>query len=175
MVFRFFSLISTHCRVTFNCCCGDFSATSSIFFSLISCKRSWGITVVATASVSLDSLSKGIRSSRGERHWDAPWGAQFWSKGSCGSTVANPKARHQLFLQEPKNQWNSCPCFVHRDFCSVYSFSGLFKSLHVSGGPKIMSRGRLWHRLLVPTWLLEETESERWNFFGYGGARSQSR
>jgi hypothetical protein len=43
----------------------------------------------------------------------------------------------------------TCPSIA--DFCSVYSFSGLFKSLHVSGGPKIMSRGRLWHRLLVPT------------------------
>jgi hypothetical protein len=27
----------THCRVTFNCCCGDFSATSSIFYVKSEC------------------------------------------------------------------------------------------------------------------------------------------
>ncbi len=30
------SLNAEHCRVTFNCCCGDFSATSSIFANIVS-------------------------------------------------------------------------------------------------------------------------------------------
>jgi hypothetical protein len=33
--FPSFSFFCTHCRVTFNCCCGDFSATSSIFLVLL--------------------------------------------------------------------------------------------------------------------------------------------
>jgi hypothetical protein len=40
----------THCRVTFNCCCGDFSATSSIFLllHLILCCHQEGVTKLWT-------------------------------------------------------------------------------------------------------------------------------